>query len=1011
MRRKNKWKQLFALSMSVILAGNMSEALAAMIVDEPETYQVVNVSGGGTGIAEKQMDVSSVLSLPEFERIATDSDAMQEQESPKFETVATGSDAVQKEEYPAFEKSKMAGDIRITVSAPEGVFPKGAVLQVSQVTESQEKEKLQTAVWKELKKEGDTRNLQKVLAFDIMIRDKKGQELQPDSHAGEVTVSFAKVDMRAVKEGETQLEVFHMDERLEEAQKLDCTVNEEAQTIEVQAENFSVYAVSYLGNRTKASHMASRPEDGVTAGHPFPKGTGGSTSFRIPAMITLADGTIVAAADARWNTTYDGGGLDTIVSRSTDGGISWNYTFANYLGDNGNSYNGTRSTTFIDPALATDGDKIYMLCDLYPYGVALNGNKDIAPKAVTGFNEDGKLRLKKHNAEDSDDSYQFYLDGDTIYAEDGNAVPGYVVDEYFNITGNGTDSNLFFHDSPYQVMRTSYFYLTTSDDGGENWSAPQLLNVKTDEELAYLAAPGRGIVTEDGTIVFAAYSYKGSEATQRMDFIYSEDEGENWSRAETGTPDQWSSESAVVELEDGTLRFFFRNGTSHLCYVDYREDGWEKPVQTSLLTNSNCQISAVRYSRKEKGRQVLLVSCPTGPDGQGSNSSTGGPAPDGKRLNGKIFVGLVNEDNTMEWMEDKHIQVNQNNAEFMYSCLTELEDGTIALLYEDHQSGWGAGADKYYTMDFQTYPFKVIPQRYQITLEQTEGGTIVCDVEEGEENTKAEITAEPLEGYRLSYWLVNGEKKEAAGTIYEVILQEDVKISAVFEKIPPKRYRITLEQTEGGTIVCDVEEGEENTRAEITAEPSEGYRLSHWLVNGERKEAVGTVYEVILQEDVKISAVFEKILDGGNEEHHQQNSDDDDDDDTVKTPPQKVQAPSYASKGTWNQKGETWSFIMEDGQPAVSTWICTEWNGTYQWYYFDQEGRMADGWINIDGQTFYLVPESDGTRGQMVTGWKSIDGVWYYFNMDSDGTKGILLKNTVTPDGFSVDEEGRWVQP
>ena len=102
---------------------------------------------------------------------------------------------------------------------------------------------------------------------------------------------------------------------------------------------------------------------------------------------------------------------------------------------------------------------------------------------------------------------------------------------------------------------------------------------------------------------------------------------------------------------------------------------------------------------------------------------------------------------------------------------------------------------------------------------------------------------------------------------------------------------------------------------------------------------------------------------------------------------------------------------MEDGQPAVSTWICTEWNGTYQWYYFDQEGRMADGWINIDGQTFYLVPESDGTRGQMVTGWKSIDGVWYYFNMDSDGTKGILLKNTVTPDGFLVDEEGRWVQP
>ena len=42
-----------------------------------------------------------------------------------------------------------------------------------------------------------------------------------------------------------------------------------------------------------------------------------SNSYRIPSMVTLADGTIVAAADIRWNTTYDGGGLDTLVARST----------------------------------------------------------------------------------------------------------------------------------------------------------------------------------------------------------------------------------------------------------------------------------------------------------------------------------------------------------------------------------------------------------------------------------------------------------------------------------------------------------------------------------------------------------------------------------------------------------------------------------------------------------------------------------------------------------------------
>ena len=68
-----------------------------------------------------------------------------------------------------------------------------------------------------------------------------------------------------------------------------------------------------------------------TANIPNPS-TGGTTtsnSYRIPAMVTLKDGTIVAAADTRWNTTYDGGGLDTLVARSTDGGVSWEYTMAN----------------------------------------------------------------------------------------------------------------------------------------------------------------------------------------------------------------------------------------------------------------------------------------------------------------------------------------------------------------------------------------------------------------------------------------------------------------------------------------------------------------------------------------------------------------------------------------------------------------------------------------------------------------------------------------------------------
>ena len=77
--------------------------------------------------------------------------------------------------------------------------------------------------------------------------------------------------------------------------------------------------------------------DGTTKEQPFWSGTGGSTRFRIPCLVSLDDGTLVAGCDARWNTSLDGGGLDTIVSRSTDKGKTWHYTFANYLGDNGNT--------------------------------------------------------------------------------------------------------------------------------------------------------------------------------------------------------------------------------------------------------------------------------------------------------------------------------------------------------------------------------------------------------------------------------------------------------------------------------------------------------------------------------------------------------------------------------------------------------------------------------------------------------------------------------------------------
>ena len=82
------------------------------------------------------------------------------------------------------------------------------------------------------------------------------------------------------------------------------------------------------------SSEASKPADGTTQGRPFVSDNP-SHWYRIPSMVTLDDGTIVAAADARWNGGMDGGGNDVITARSTDNGDTWSYTWAGYYGDNG----------------------------------------------------------------------------------------------------------------------------------------------------------------------------------------------------------------------------------------------------------------------------------------------------------------------------------------------------------------------------------------------------------------------------------------------------------------------------------------------------------------------------------------------------------------------------------------------------------------------------------------------------------------------------------------------------
>lgn len=314
---------------------------------------------------------------------------------------------------------------------------------------------------------------------------------------------------------------------------------------------------------------------------------------------------------------------------------------------------------------------------------------------------------------------------------------------------------------------------------------------------------------------------------------------------------------------------------------------------------------------------------------------------------------------------------------------------------------------------------------YKVTLVQSAGGEIESDTEEAEEGTTVTLTATPDEGYRLAHWIINDVVKSFGDTTYILELTKDVVVSAAFEaedvKPDIKYYKVEAPKNlKGGQILVSSTYAKEGTEIVVTVIADEGYFLYQLKVDGRKVEVdEDNQYAFTLSGNTRISAVFKPDQnpdDSGDDDGDDENGGNTGDDgnkggnssDSGNSSGDRKKAPeeAYAVKGTWNQSGDQWQFLLENGEPAVSRWACILWNNSYEWFYFDAEGQMATGWVTLNNQTFYLQPVSDGSRGRMLTGWQQIDGKWYWFNTESDGSRGALLKNGVTPDGYTVGEDG-----
>ena len=205
--------------------------------------------------------------------------------------------------------------------------------------------------------------------------------------------------------------------------------------------------------------------------YPYLPRDNGSRVYRIPAMVVADDGSIVVAADKRYDSYTDIGGghvIDIVVRRSTDGGRIWSapLTIAKGLGTADNDKCG-----YGDPSLVKGKDgKIYCLFVAGNIGY-FYGQKHIAMSTST----DNGVTWSSGEGTPPTDLFS------TGAIQNWNTVgaAGYGLYDYFVTSGRGLyipDDDILMYLIPAQTMTSatehtgnSQDYIFYSTDGGVKW--------------------------------------------------------------------------------------------------------------------------------------------------------------------------------------------------------------------------------------------------------------------------------------------------------------------------------------------------------------------------------------------------------------------------------------------------------------------------------------------------------------------------------------------------------------
>ncbi|MBQ7153834.1 MAG: exo-alpha-sialidase [Clostridia bacterium] len=429
----------------------------------------------------------------------------------------------------------------------------------------------------------------------------------------------------------------------------------------------------------------------TTEKQPFPAGTGGCEKFRIPGLTKLKDGSLFALTDARWEKPNDDfGGIDLIYSISQDKGETWHPGYVAYFPDSLGSPEDPKDTTILIDAtpFQTDDGTIHILVNLGPTGVTTGLRR---PAAGSGFTENGEgtflaLTDRYEETENQPDTYGYYLgsrqaDGFLPIMRKNGGESGFYTDEYFNLykkengqyaemhqrqigTGKPIVQNVFYRDSAFHVYNTMYTLHVFSCDGGKTWHWDIPAGVcKKPDEAALIASPGTAAAA-GGEVIFPMYAVDACGS--RNFLLFADERFESFRRSAKmalPAPFRWGGESKPVVLPDGTVRVFFRNEIRRICYADYHigTDAWDAPVILPVLVHSDCNFGTAVHN----GR--ILVAYARGVGSEARN-----------RSNGRLYA-FAQANNGELVLEDTYFITD---GAFSYAVLTEIDEGTVGLLYD-----------------------------------------------------------------------------------------------------------------------------------------------------------------------------------------------------------------------------------------------------------------------------------------------------------------------------------------